>query len=340
MPLLRPHVPLPRGLLRAGGERRRPRRAVAPRPPTPQLTTRSRGRGCVRIQRHSRLVATPLPPSGGKYTEQAPTSQTLFELPAVAAAYERGWRQSFAWAGFPGADPEFDAAQRFLADARGVRGWPASVARRPRPGPSPGLESANPAPPRSRALCWTPPAAAASSRGASRPPEPTARSSQRTSAKRCCGRRARTSRRSAPPRRRRSRSCAATSAACPSPPPPSTRRAARPAQPGLLRLALSPRPGSLWHPQVHAGAALHCWPSPAAALTEISRVLKPGGVFVATTFLSPASILGEFVGDDTVAPLSALLQPPRGSYKWCAPSCVVVACAEGSADAGVATQVD
>lgn len=36
---------------------------------------------------------------------------------------------------------------------------------------------------------------------------------------------------------------------------------------------------------VHAGAALHCWPSPSAAVAEISRVLRPGGVFVATTFI-------------------------------------------------------
>ncbi|XVE55483.1 hypothetical protein DITRI_Ditri03aG0162300 [Diplodiscus trichospermus] len=34
---------------------------------------------------------------------------------------------------------------------------------------------------------------------------------------------------------------------------------------------------------VHAGAALHCWPSPSTAVAEISRVLRPGGVFVATT---------------------------------------------------------
>ncbi|KAJ9167031.1 hypothetical protein P3X46_021714 [Hevea brasiliensis] len=36
---------------------------------------------------------------------------------------------------------------------------------------------------------------------------------------------------------------------------------------------------------VHAGAAIHCWPSPSAAVAEISRVLKPEGVFVATTFI-------------------------------------------------------
>ncbi|GBG58747.1 hypothetical protein CBR_g147 [Chara braunii] len=39
---------------------------------------------------------------------------------------------------------------------------------------------------------------------------------------------------------------------------------------------------------VHAGAALHCWPSPSLAVAEISRVLKPGGIFVASTFLATA----------------------------------------------------
>ncbi|CAM8976341.1 unnamed protein product [Rhodiola kirilowii] len=36
---------------------------------------------------------------------------------------------------------------------------------------------------------------------------------------------------------------------------------------------------------VHAGAALHCWPSPSNAIAEISRVLRSGGVFVGSTFL-------------------------------------------------------
>nr|GFC48852.1 uncharacterized methyltransferase At1g78140, chloroplastic [Tanacetum cinerariifolium] len=36
---------------------------------------------------------------------------------------------------------------------------------------------------------------------------------------------------------------------------------------------------------VHAGAALHCWPSPSAGVAEISRILRPGGVFVATTYI-------------------------------------------------------
>ncbi|XP_020579554.1 uncharacterized methyltransferase At1g78140, chloroplastic [Phalaenopsis equestris] len=36
---------------------------------------------------------------------------------------------------------------------------------------------------------------------------------------------------------------------------------------------------------LHAGAALHCWPSPSTAVAEISRILRPGGIFVATTFI-------------------------------------------------------
>ncbi|KAJ3679162.1 hypothetical protein LUZ60_017173 [Juncus effusus] len=49
---------------------------------------------------------------------------------------------------------------------------------------------------------------------------------------------------------------------------------------------------------IHAGAALHCWPSPSNAIAEISRVLKSGGVFVGTTFLSTRfnSPLRQFVG--------------------------------------------
>lgn len=35
---------------------------------------------------------------------------------------------------------------------------------------------------------------------------------------------------------------------------------------------------------VHAGAALHLWPDPAAAAAEIGRVLRPGGGFIASTF--------------------------------------------------------
>ena len=53
-----------------------------------------------------------------------------------------------------------------------------------------------------------------------------------------------------------------------------------------------------------AGAAIHCWPNPQAALAEISRVLRPGGVFVASTFMVSSAPLGQILGnDDFVRPL-------------------------------------
>eukprot|EP00571_Detonula_confervacea_P016527 CAMPEP_0172309380 /NCGR_PEP_ID=MMETSP1058-20130122/9688_1 /TAXON_ID=83371 /ORGANISM="Detonula confervacea, Strain CCMP 353" /LENGTH=410 /DNA_ID=CAMNT_0013021995 /DNA_START=71 /DNA_END=1303 /DNA_ORIENTATION=- len=39
----------------------------------------------------------------------------LFTSPSVSFAYERGWRQGFAAAGFPGADEEFDLATEYFA---------------------------------------------------------------------------------------------------------------------------------------------------------------------------------------------------------------------------------
>ncbi|KAJ7552815.1 hypothetical protein O6H91_06G071100 [Diphasiastrum complanatum] len=41
---------------------------------------------------------------------------------------------------------------------------------------------------------------------------------------------------------------------------------------------------------IHAGAALHCWPSPSSGVAEISRILRPGGIFVASTFLRPSNL--------------------------------------------------
>jgi SAM-dependent methyltransferase len=39
----------------------------------------------------------------------------LFTSPSVSFAYERGWRQGFAAAGFPGADKEFEMAREYFA---------------------------------------------------------------------------------------------------------------------------------------------------------------------------------------------------------------------------------
>ena len=51
------------------------------------------------------------PPFGG---------QDIFRSPLVSFAYERGWRQGFAWAGFPGVDPEFELAMGYLQPANGA----------------------------------------------------------------------------------------------------------------------------------------------------------------------------------------------------------------------------
>lgn len=66
---------------------------------------------------------------------------------------------------------------------------------------------------------------------------------------------------------------------------------------------------------VHAGAAMHCWPNPAAAMAEISRVLAPGGVFVASTFLKPFAPLGQVVGDNLVRPLNQATSS-QTTYRW------------------------
>ncbi|WVZ79200.1 hypothetical protein U9M48_026808 [Paspalum notatum var. saurae] len=73
---------------------------------------------------------------------------------------------------------------------------------------------------------------------------------------------------------------------------------------------------------IHAGAAIHCWPSPSNASTataylkvaEISRVLRPGGVFVGTTFLSsprnnPFSV-------EALRPLRQIVGPVNTSYNY------------------------
>ncbi|KAL3629646.1 hypothetical protein CASFOL_026868 [Castilleja foliolosa] len=46
---------------------------------------------------------------------------------------------------------------------------------------------------------------------------------------------------------------------------------------------------------VHAGAALHCWPSPSNAIAEINRILRSGGVFVGSTFLRASSSTPPFL---------------------------------------------
>lgn len=49
-------------------------------------------------------------------------------------------------------------------------------------------------------------------------------------------------------------------------------------------------------------------------LAEISRVLRPGGVFVASTFLKAAAPLGAILGDDAVRPLNQVCSKLAESY--------------------------
>lgn len=72
--------------------------------------------------------------------------------------------------------------------------------------------------------------------------------------------------------------------------------------PTLLRVDAAALPlatGSLG--AVHAGAAMHCWPKISQSLREVYRVLKPGGVFYASTFF-------------TLVPMSKYQQENSGFY--------------------------
>lgn len=98
-------------------------------------------------------------------------------------------------------------------------------------------------------------------------------------------------------------------------------------------------------PALHAGAAMHCWPDLPAAVSEIYRVLKPGGRYFATTFLSNyfrviQSSEGGSTGPsrqafqyfESVNQLRTLLQDSGGfesskiNIEVLPPSCVVIRC--------------
>lgn len=45
---------------------------------------------------------------------------------------------------------------------------------------------------------------------------------------------------------------------------------------------------------------MHCWPSPRLAMSEISRVLKPGGVFVFSTILNVIEGIQDIFGKEAL----------------------------------------
>jgi len=185
----------------------------------------------------------------------------LFRSPLVSFVYERGWRQGFSWAGFPGVDKETDMAMEYLAPAYGSVVVDMSCGS--------GLFS------RRFAKSGKFSGVVAADFSESMLQQAKAYFEQ-----------------------------------------DGTMSGSTPIT--LLRADVGRLPFATGSVQaIHAGAAIHCWPNPQAAMAEISRVLAPGGVFVASTFLVSSAPLGQALGnDDLVRPLNQLDMPVRNQYKW------------------------
>ena len=212
--------------------------------------------------------------AAGAYKEPGlgKSGTTLFQSDLIASAYENGWRQSFAWAGFPGEEDEARYALDYMRDAAAggvlldVSCGSGLFSRR---FAASGVFSHGVASDfsesmlrQARSYCEEDPALRSAMRRSENAP-----SEDRTGDVR------------------------------------DTELTFVRADVGRLPFATASLDA------VHAGAAMHCWPSPSAAVAEISRVLKPGGVFVASTFLDPTAMLGDALGgDDAVRPLSALFR--------------------------------
>ncbi|CAN6459365.1 unnamed protein product [Victoria cruziana] len=170
--------------------------------------------------------------SGTKdYNEVMPTSTELFRSPLVSFVYERGWRQNFGRAGFPGPDEEFKMAQAYFKPVEGGLLLDVSCGS--------GLFS--------RKFVKS-----GSYSGV------IALDFSENMLKQCYD------------FVKQDESLLSANFAL--------------ARADISRLPFAS--GSV--DAVHAGAALHCWPSPSNAVAEISRVLRSGGIFVATTFLAPS----------------------------------------------------
>lgn len=67
------------------------------------------------------------PPIRAVFSEDYVPMRDLFTSPAVSAAYERGWRQSFSAAGFPGIEKEYELVKEYFEPAVRAQGGAGSV---------------------------------------------------------------------------------------------------------------------------------------------------------------------------------------------------------------------
>lgn len=164
----------------------------------------------------------------------------LFTSPSVSFAYERGWRQGFAAAGFPGADKEYEMVRQYFAPV--TQSTPSSTV----------VDMSCATGLFTRRL--------AKSDEYDRVIGCDYSDSMLTEARR---------RLDADPELRRNK-----------------RRGSK-TRVDLVRCDVGKIPMRTdTIDALHAGAAMHCWPDLESALSEIHRVLKPGGRYFATTFLS------------------------------------------------------
>lgn len=184
------------------------------------------------------------------YKQTSWAGTEIFRRPQVSFAYERGWRQGFVWAGFPGVDKEYEIAMDYLRPAYGQVLLDMSCGsglfsrRFARSGRFSGVVAAD------------------------------FSESMLAQAKEYFQQELRATART-----------------------PTLLLRADVGRLPFLTASLA---------AVHAGAALHCWPNPQLAVAELSRVLRPGGVLVASTFLTPTAPLGEVLGDQLAMQIGKL----------------------------------
>lgn len=194
-----------------------------------------------------------------EYTLTTSSGTRLFENPIVSFVYERGWRQEFASAGFPGPDSEFEAAMRFLSPVFGDTivdlscGSGLFTRRFLASGEFKNVIAVD----YSAAML--------------------------TQTRQYIGR--------------------------------------MQEKPQAELLAIRADVGRLPFPTgsfkaIFSGAAIHCWPNPAQALAEISRVLEPGGVFVFSTFTRVPKDLERLLNRPLLRPLQEIARPNRTGVSY------------------------